>query len=147
MNKKYIFFNKKKGIIFGSLAWIIAFCSFTIAIVLYITADPSYSIFTHQLSGLSPGKNFSNVALFIGLAFTGIFQTPFYVSIGLSLRQKKSNWKLIRIAMGASIISSIILIMLVPFLSDPEKPTFSIMHGILGGIHFVVILYSLMKSF
>lgn len=103
---------------------------------IYIKVDPSYSIFTHYLSDLGAGKNFSNVTLFIGLPLSIIFQILFYISIGIRLKQKKSNWKLFRIAMGAAIISSISLIMVIPFLSDPGKQTFNFMHVILGSIHF-----------
>jgi len=136
MNKKLIFFNRQNGIIYGSIAWIIAFCSFNIAIALFKKVDPSYSVFTHYLSDLGAGDNFSNVTLFIGLVLTETFQIPFYISIGLKLKQKNGNWKLIRIAVGASIISSVSLIIVIPFLSDPEKLIFNIMHGILGGMHF-----------
>jgi len=136
MNKKYIFFKMKNGIVFGSIAWIIAFCSFAIAIALYITVDPSYSIFTHYLSDLGTGKNFSNVIFFIGLPISVIFQILFYISIGITLRQKRSNLKLIKIAMSAAIIGSINLIMVVRFTSDPRNLKFITMHGILGGMHF-----------
>lgn len=136
MRGKYFFSNRKNGNIFGSFAWIIAFFTFAIAIALYITVDHSYSIFTHYLSDLGAGKNFSNVTLFIGLPISVIFQILFYISIGIRLKQKKSNWKLIKIATGAAIISSISLIMAMPFLSDPEKLIFNIMHVILGSIHF-----------
>ncbi len=135
MNKN-IFFHRIEGIIFGSLSWTTAFCSFTIAVALYIKVDPSYSIFTHYLSDLGAGKNYSNLSLFIGLALTTNYQILFYYSIGLTLKQKKSNWKLIKIAMGTAIIGSMSLFTVIPFISDPGNPKFNIMHGILGGIHF-----------
>jgi len=135
MNNKVVFFNRKNGIIFGSIAWITAFCSFTIAISLYIIVDPSYSIFTNYLSDLGT-KNYSNVSLFIGLALTSNYQVLFYYSIGLTLKQKRSNWKLIKIAISAAIIASMSLFTVIPFTSDPGNPKFNIMHGILGSIHF-----------
>jgi len=136
MNKKNNFIHRIEGIIFGSIAWITAFCSFTIAVALYITVDPSYSIFTHYLSDLGAGKNYANVSLFIGLALTTNYQILFYYSIGLTLKQKKSNWTSIKIAMGAAIIASMSLFTIIPFTSDPGNPKFNIMHAILGCIHF-----------
>ncbi|MFX0024991.1 MAG: hypothetical protein ACFE8M_01145 [Candidatus Hermodarchaeota archaeon] len=145
LNKKNLkfFFNSKNGVIFGSFAWLIALCSFTIAIILYLKVDPSYSIFTHHLSDLGAGENFSNIVFFIGLAFSASFQIPFYISIGISLKQKKGNWNLIRIAMGASIISSLSLILIIPFLSDPDNPISNNLHGFLGFTHFsaMVVAY------
>ena len=139
MNKKLIFFNRQNGIIYGFIAWIIAFCSFTIAIALFKKVDPSYSIFTHYLSDLGAGKNFSDVILFIGLTLTSIFQILFHISIGTTLKQKKCNLRLIKITMSVAIIAFISLIMVIPSTSDLENPKFNIMHGILGGVHFGVM--------
>lgn len=150
MNKKYIFFKRQNGIIYGSFAWIIAFCSFTIAIALFKKVDPSYSIFTHHLSDLGAGENFSDVVLFIGLVLTSIFQILFHISIGTTLKQKKSNLRLVKIAMGVAIIAFISLIMVIPSTSDPENSKFIIMHGILGGMHFgfmalAFLIYSIIE--
>ncbi len=134
-----ILFNRKNGIIFGSLSWIIAFCLFTIAIGLYISVDPYYSIFSHHLSDLGVGKNYSNVIFIIGLAFTEVFQIPFYLSIGIALKQNKSNFNLIKIAMGASLISTLSLILVIPLLPDLGNPICYTMHGILGFIHFIAM--------
>ncbi|MFX0019696.1 MAG: DUF998 domain-containing protein [Promethearchaeota archaeon] len=145
-----IFINRKTGIIFGSFSWTIALCLFATAIRLYNRVNPSFSGLTHQLSDLGAGKNFSNVVFIIGLAFTEIFQIPFYISIGMTLKQKKGNWNLIRFALGASIISSLCLVLIIPFLSDPKNPISYTMHGILGFTHFgamavAYIFYSIIE--
>ena len=119
------------------MAWFIAFSSFLIAIMLYRAVDPSYSIFTNYLSDLGTGKNFSNIIFSLGLTLTEIFLILFYLCLGKAFKNENYNANLTNIAVLVSIISSISLILVIPFLTDPTNLLFSIMHGILANIHFI----------
>jgi len=129
-------FYKISGSIFGIMAWIIGFLSFTIAIILRSSVDPNFSLTSKYLCDLGIEKYDSHFIFSIGFILNKSFLIPFYISFGFLLQKKIYKSYLIRVAIVTSIFSMLSLIILPPFLLDPYNQFSCSMHGILGFIHF-----------
>lgn len=129
-------FNRFIGSISGILAWMIGLLSFSIAIMLRIKIDPNFSLASNYLCDLGVAKYDSHVIFSIGCIFKQIFLIPFYISFGIFLQKRIYKSIVIKAAMFASIIYTLSLIFVVPFLVDQYNQFFSYMHGILAFTYF-----------
>lgn len=76
---------------FGFAAVIISSSAILISLLLYLTVDPTFSIFTHWISNLGAGPNGSNVVFNIGIAITSILLFLFYIYFIKDFRKKNGN--------------------------------------------------------
>ena len=83
--------------------------TFTIilSVILYILADPTFSLATHYLSDLGAGPNGSRYVFNIGIIITGLIMITFYIHLSLILLKKKGYKFLVIISFILGIFSSI----------------------------------------
>jgi len=110
MEKLDYFYEKINGYYFGIIAFLINLFSITIAQVLYIEAEPNFSMCSNFISDLGAGPNRSDIFFNIGLIFTGISIMPFFVYIGWYLQKRQTSNSII-IGMIAGLIGSIGMIL------------------------------------
>jgi len=143
MKKLDKFYEKINGSYFGIIALLIWIVSITIAQILYMEADPSFSISTNFISDLGTGPNGSDIVFSIGMILTGVSIMPFYVYIGWYL-QKGENLNSLRIGMIAGLIGSIGMMLVGVFPLNPNDNISFIMHIIAAGILFNGVLSMLL---
>ena len=83
--------------------------TFTIilSVILYIIADPTFSLATQYLSDLGAGPNGSSYVFNIGIIITSFIMVTFYVHLSLILFKRKGYKFLIIISFILGILSSI----------------------------------------
>jgi len=86
-------YEKVPGKYFGLISFLIYTISTFTAVFLYLSADPSYSIFTHWISHLGDGPNGANHVFNIGWFISSFFLFFFYVYQIRTLRSKKVKEK------------------------------------------------------
>ena len=136
MHKVNKIFNKTIGSVFGIMAWIVGLLSYTIAISLRIEVDPTFSLSSNYLCDLGIETYDSHFIFSIGCIIKQCFLIPFYLSLVILLQKIKYESYLIKIALAASIIYTLSLMIVIPFLLDTNNQFFCSMHGILGFMYF-----------
>lgn len=76
---------------FGFAAVIISSSAILISLLLYLTVDPTFSIFTHWISNLGSGPNGSNIVFNVGIAITSMLLFLFYMYFIKDFRKKKGK--------------------------------------------------------
>ncbi len=129
------FYKKINGSYFGIISFLVSGVSITIAQILYMIADPSFSMSTNFVSDLGTGPNASNIVFSIDMILTGALIMPFYVYIGWYL-QKGENLKTFKTSMIMGLIGTIGLILVGVFPLNPYDNLSYNMHIIAAGILF-----------
>ena len=143
MEKLDKFYEKIDGSYFGIIAFLISAISVTIAQMLYMETDPSFSMSTNFISDLGTGPNGSDIVFNIGMILAGFFYIPFYVYIGWYL-QKRENMNSLRMGMIAGLIGSIGMILVGVFPLNPNDKFSYNMHIIAAGILWYGVLIMLL---
>lgn len=143
MEKLDKFYKKINGNYFGLISVFIAASSITVAQLLYMAVDPTFSITTNFISDLGAGPNNSDVVFNIGMILTGIFLIPYFTYLGWYLQKKDKNMNSLIKGMIAGLIASIGLILVGFFPLDPETLYSYNMHIIAAGILFYGLLIML----
>ena len=144
MEKLDKFYKKINGNYFGLISVFVAAISITVAQLLYIAVDPTFSITTNFISDLGTGPNNSDVVFNIGMILTGIFFIPYFIYLGWYLQKKDKKMNLLIKGMIAGLIASIGLILVGFFPLDPENLYSYNMHIIAAGILFYGLLIMLL---
>ncbi len=107
-----------------------------IAIFLYLSVDPSFSLITHYLSDLGAGPNGSNFVFNIGMIITSIIMVAFYIHLSLILYMKKGYKFLIIISFCLGLISAIgtFFVGIFPVNISQDIHNFSASFFFLGGL-------------
>ena len=121
MEKLDNFFEKVNGSYFGIISFLVSGVCIIIAQILYMEADPSFSMSTNFVSDLGTGPHGSYIIFSSGMILTGALIMPFYIYIGWYL-QKAENLNLLRVAMIMGVISSIGIILVVSSENLLESP-------------------------
>jgi len=143
MEKLDKFYKKINGNYFGLISVFIAAISITVAQLLYMAVDPTFSITTNFISDLGTGPNGSDIVFSIAMILTGVLIMPFYVYIGWYL-QKRENQNSLRIGMIAGLIGSIGMMLVGVFPLNPNDIFSYNMHIIAAGILFYGVLSMLL---
>jgi len=143
MEKLDKFYKKINGNYFGLISVFVAAISITVAQLLYIAVDPTFSITTNFISDLGTGPNGSDIVFSIAMILTGVLIMPFYVYIGWYL-QKRENQNSLRIGMIAGLIGSIGMMLVGVFPLNPNDIFSYNMHIIAAGILFYGVLSMLL---
>lgn len=143
MEKLDKFYKKINGNYFGLISVFIAAISITVAQLLYMAVDPTFSITTNFISDLGTGPNGSDIVFSIAMILSGVLIMPFYVYIGWYL-QKRENQNSLRIGMIAGLIGSIGMMLVGVFPLNPNDIFSYNMHIIAAGILFYGVLSMLL---
>jgi hypothetical membrane protein len=143
MEKLDNFYEKLNGSYFGIISFLVSLVSVTTAQILYMEADPSFSMNTNFVSDLGTGPNGSDIIFSIGMILTGTLIMPFYVYIGWNL-QKGEAWDFINIGMIMGLIGSLGMILVGVFPLNPNDNLSYHMHIIAAGILFYGFLCMLL---
>lgn len=118
---------------------IIALGGSALAIVLYITVDPSFSIFNNFISDLSIGPNGSNIIFILFNLGMAISVQPFFLYLSRYLISQGADDDLAIITYGASILFSISQILLVFFPLDTSNQSVADIHMVFAVLFFVFV--------
>ncbi|TXT60824.1 MAG: membrane protein of unknown function [Promethearchaeota archaeon] len=137
-------YEKINGSVFAFLAVGINLgCIFT-AYLLYIQVDPSFTIFTHFISDLGDGQNFSNFVFNIGMLCTPIIFLFFYIFLTRYLLTQDARKGFLYLSFASALFSFLGNILVGIFPSE----SFRIPHLIgalfsFAGSFFTSIFYSI----
>ena len=123
------------SVVIGAL---IGFLTAIAAILLYISADPTFSFLTHWVSHLGLGPNGSNIVFNGGMVYSGIISWFYSLYLAGYLHKKGALKLLIIISLGCGIILGIGLLLLGMF---PLELIFGI-HNIAAGLFFYGGMFS-----
>ncbi len=136
MNKIDKFYQKFNGGYFACIGVAIAIISISLAFVLYMSVDSSFTIYSHWISNLGAGPNNSNVVFNSGMMVTSLFTLLFLTFSFRNLQQKGVNKELLKISFIAGLISSIGLFFVGVFPMDSART----MHGVAASTYFIGML-------
>jgi hypothetical membrane protein len=117
---------------------LIGFLTAIAAILLYISADPTFSFLTHWVSHLGTGPNGSDIVFNGGMVYSGIISWFYSLYLAGYLHKKGALKFLIVISLGCGIILGIGLLLLGVF---PLDLIFGI-HNIAAGLFFYGGMFS-----
>ena len=117
---------------------LIGFLTAITAILLYISADPTFSFLTHWISHLGVGPNGSDIVFNGGMVYSGIISWVFSLYMAGYLHKKGAIKFLIIISLGCGIILGIGLLLLGIF---PLEIIFGI-HNVAAGLFFYGGMFS-----
>jgi hypothetical membrane protein len=98
-------YKKIHGSYFGFLGVGISITSIFIAYLLYIQVDASFTIFTHFISDLGDGANYSNIVFNIGMICTSIINLLFYIYLTQYLMNQNAQKGPIFASFGSVLLS------------------------------------------
>lgn len=100
-------YKKINGSIFGLLGVGVSLISILVAYLLYIQVDASFTIFTHFISDLGDGPNYSNITFNIGIICASIVNLFFYIYLTRYLHNLNARKGFIFASFGSVLISFI----------------------------------------
>lgn len=130
-------YKKIKGGYFAFLALGSISIGMLIALFIYLTEDPSYSILTNYISDLGAGPVGSRVFFSIGMILGAVFLIFFFLYITKFLRSIEEKSQRIWIFLYPGIIAEIGLIFTGIFPLDQTNETFFTLHAIAAVIFFI----------
>jgi hypothetical membrane protein len=127
----YHLYDRVSGIYFGWMGLLTYALSTFIAVILYLAADPSYSIFTHWISHLGDGPGGANIAFNLGWILTSGIIFFFLTNEIRILRDKRVNERILDIMSLATLSFSMgfLLVGLFPL-------HLTVAHSIAAGFYF-----------
>ncbi|MFX1276898.1 MAG: hypothetical protein ACFFBP_21020 [Promethearchaeota archaeon] len=96
-------FQVVPGNSFGFFGATVASLAVIISFILYISVDPTFTIFTHWISHLGAGPNGSNIVFNIGISITSFLLFLFYMYFIKEFRKKGANKYLLDVFFISSI--------------------------------------------
>jgi hypothetical protein len=137
------------GDLLGLVAVNILLATLFISIALYIQFDPSFSIFTHYVSGLGgvpkgnlPGATYISATIYnLGMLMAVPFRVGFVISLVFLVKKMGSNKILTILSFGTSMLASAgwIILGLVPFSSNLQLHLIGALIYFLGATSFQLI--------
>ena len=147
MGKIDKFYEKFNGSYFAFIGVGVSLVSIFIAIGLYMIADPTFSLFTHFLSDLGDGRNYSNVVFNISRILDGVILLFFYLYLSRYLYNKEVSKRLTWISFIGGSIYTTGLILVAVFTSQTAYEMHIIGAGfVFFGMFFVYLFYSISEN-
>ncbi len=125
-------YNRIHGGVFGLLSVIVGVCGDILAASLF----PGYSIFSNMISqlGTGPGAIYFNIGVFLA----GFLAVPYVIYLGkISLEHENGNKAFLKIAIIASVISSITLGLIGVVPAYIDNFTILLIHGTIAAICYI----------
>lgn len=143
MDKLDRFYQKINGCYFAFLGVATSLLCIFIAYLLFIQVDPSFTIFTHFISDLGDGPNFSNVVFSIGVISSSVISLFFYGFLTKFLIARDANKVLSILGLLFGVISSIgsFLVGIFPSAAAPLEHRIGALLSFSGSF-FISIFYS-----
>ena len=101
--------------------------------LLYILADPSFSVFTHYLSHLGIGPNGSDIVFNLGSMVSGIVMVFFFLNLSVFLIKKEVPKILVNLSFIFGLMSSIGIFLIGFFPGDGSQD----LHNFVAGFFFL----------
>lgn len=137
------FYRKINGCYFAFLGVGTSLLCIFIAYLLFIQVDPSFTIFTHFISDLGDGPNFSNVIFSIGVISSSVISLFFYIFLTKFLIERDANKVLSLLGLIFGLVSCIgsVLVGIFPSATAPIEHRIGALLSFSGSF-FISIFYS-----
>lgn len=111
------------------------------SVLLYIAADPSFSIFTHYLSDLGAGPNGAALAYNVGMILSSFVLILFYLQLGGFMLKKESSQILVLMLLISGFVSAIgfFFVAIFPLAYYSDLHNFFASFIFLGGLSYSII--------
>ncbi|MHA1489798.1 MAG: DUF998 domain-containing protein [Promethearchaeota archaeon] len=133
-----IFYKKFNGGFFAFLGVSISIISIVVAYFLYVSVDPTFSVFSNWISDLGGGPNGAGLVFNSGMIITSFIMLFFQIYLNRNLQVIYRKTKILKLAIISGYISLIGLF----FVGIFPLNQFQVLHGIAADLFFFGGLFS-----